>query len=85
VETSLKWPPTRGEKGRWKGDLPGGTPEFSELIEAVREWIAKVIGKVTVRREVRVWHPAIDRLLKEDEKETLKNLAASLPEPSLFL
>jgi hypothetical protein len=42
-------------------------PEFSESIEAVRERIVKVIGKVTVPREVRVWHPAIDRLLKENE------------------
>jgi hypothetical protein len=34
-------------------------PEFSEPIKAVRERITKMIGKVTVPGEVRVWHPAI--------------------------
>jgi hypothetical protein len=34
-------------------------PEFEEPIESVRERIAKTVGKVTVPREVRMWHPAI--------------------------
>jgi hypothetical protein len=42
------------------GPLPP-PPEFPESIEAVRERIAKVIGKVTVPREVRVWHPYKNR------------------------
>jgi hypothetical protein len=66
------------------GPLPP-PPEFSEPIEAVRERIAKVIGKVTVPREVRVWHPAIDRLPKEDETRQEKQRASpysmSLNEP----
>jgi hypothetical protein len=48
------------------GPLPP-PPEFLEPIEAVRERITKTIGKVSVSREVRVWHPAIDHLLKDDE------------------
>ncbi|MBB5337829.1 hypothetical protein [Tunturiibacter gelidoferens] len=60
------------------GPLPA-LPEFSKPIEAVRERIAKVIGKVTVPREVRVWHPAIGRLLKEDETRREKQRASSYP------
>jgi hypothetical protein len=56
------------------GPLPP-PPDFPEPIEAVRERIVKVIGKVTVPREVRVWHPAIDRLLKEDETRREKQRA----------
>jgi hypothetical protein len=66
------------------GPLPP-PPEFSEPIEAVRERIAKVIGKVTVPMKVRVWHPAIDRLLKENETRREKQGASpysmSLNEP----
>src|SRR5580692_6027192 len=39
-------------------------PEFEEPIERVRVRIAKTVGELTVPREVRIWHPAIDRLLK---------------------
>jgi hypothetical protein len=60
------------------GPLPPH-PEFPEPIEAVRERIAKVIGKVTVPREVRVWHPAIDRLLKENEMRREKQRASPYP------
>jgi hypothetical protein len=46
---------------------------------------AKVIGKVTVPREVRVWHPAIDRLPKEDEtrreKQRASRYSTSLNDP----
>ena len=42
-------------------------PEFSIPLEAIREKIAKTVGKVTVSRDVTVWHPAIQRLLKEDD------------------
>ena len=51
-------------------------PEFAESIEAVRERIAKVVGKLTVPRDIVIWHPAIDRLLKEDDKRREKQLAA---------
>jgi hypothetical protein len=57
-------------------------PDLCEPIEAVRERIAKVIGKVTVPRGVRVWHPAIDRLLKEDETRREKRRGS--PSPMLW-
>jgi hypothetical protein len=56
------------------GPLPS-PPEFSEPIDAVRERIVKIIGKVTVPRDVRIWHPAIDRLFKEDDRRREKQLA----------
>jgi hypothetical protein len=43
------------------GPLPP-PPEFSERIESVRVRIAKIIGKISVPHDVRVWHPAIDRM-----------------------
>ena len=46
----------------------GPPPEFIEPIEAVQARIAATVGHVTVPRTVRIWHPAVDRLLKEDEK-----------------
>ena len=60
------------------GPLPQ-PPEFPEPIEAVRQRIAKVIGKVSVPREVRVWHPAIDRLLREAEARREKQRASLYP------
>jgi hypothetical protein len=54
-------------------------PEFEESIERVRERIAKTVGKLTVLREVRIWHPAIDRLLKEDEQRRERHRARSFP------
>ncbi len=54
-------------------------PEFSETIEAVRERIAKIVGKLIVPRDIVIWHPAIDRLLKEDDKRREKQLAARYP------
>jgi len=48
------------------GPLPP-PPEFNISLETIRERIATAIGKVTVPREVRVWHPAIQRLLNNDE------------------
>jgi hypothetical protein len=54
-------------------------PEFEEPIERVRERIAKTVGKVTVPREVRIWHPAVDRLLKEDEQRRERQRASSFP------
>ncbi len=60
------------------GPLPP-PPEFEEPIERVRERIAKTIGKVTVPREVRIWHPAVDRLLKEDEQRRERQRASSFP------
>lgn len=50
-------------------------PEFPEPIEAVRDRITKVLGKLSVPRDVRDWHPAIARLLSEDDKRKQKQLA----------
>lgn len=58
------------------GSLPP-PPEFEEPIERVRERIAKTVGKLTVPREVRIWHPALDRLLKEDEQRRERQRASS--------
>ena len=54
-------------------------PEFEEPIEGVRERIAKTVGKVTVPREVRIWHPMVERLLKEDEQRREQQRASSVP------
>src|SRR6266849_5304209 len=58
-----------------RGPIPP-RPEFVESIEAVRERIAKVIGNVTIPRDIAIWHPAIDRLLKEDDKRHERQAAA---------
>jgi hypothetical protein len=54
-------------------------PEFEEPIERVRERIAKTVGKLTVPREVRIWHPTLDKLLKEDEQRRERQRAGSFP------
>jgi hypothetical protein len=51
-------------------------PEFHEKIDGVRERISKLIGKLSVPREVRDWHPTIERLLNDDKKRNEKKLAA---------
>jgi len=75
----------RGDQWYWHlsdeellGPIPPA-PEFRESVEALRERVAKAIGKVTVPRDTIIWHPAIDRLLKEDEKRREKQAAASYP------
>jgi hypothetical protein len=75
----------RGSRWHWHlsdeeilGPLPPAQ-EFSEPIEAVRERIAKVVGKLTVPRDIAIWHPVIDRLLKEDDKRREKQLADRYP------
>jgi hypothetical protein len=60
------------------GPLPP-PPEFEEHIERVRERIGKTVGKVTVPREVRIWNPAVERLLKEDEQRRERQRASSFP------
>jgi hypothetical protein len=60
------------------GLLPS-PPEFPESIESVRERIAKVIGIVTVPQKVKGWHPAIDQLLKEDERRREQQRFAVYP------
>jgi hypothetical protein len=60
------------------GALPP-PPEFLTPIEDVRERIAQTIGKVTVPRDVRLWHPPIDRLLRDDDKRREKQLADPFP------
>ena len=57
-------------------------PEFKEPIERVRERIAKTVGKLTVPREVRIWHPTLDKLLKEDEQRRERQRASSFPSSS---
>jgi hypothetical protein len=49
------------------GPLPD-PPVFDTTLESVRERIVKTIGKVTVAREVTSWHPAVERLLKNDDR-----------------
>ena len=49
------------------GPLPT-PPAFETTLESVREHLAKVIGKITIAREVAYWHPAVSRLLKEDDR-----------------
>jgi hypothetical protein len=46
----------------------GVPPHFPEAIETVRARIAETVAHVTLPAKVSNWHPAIDRLLKEDEK-----------------
>jgi len=57
----------------------GAPPEFSEPIETVRARIVEVLGHVTVPHKVQNWHPAIERLLKDDEKRREKQLASPYP------
>ncbi|MBZ5683442.1 MAG: hypothetical protein LAP86_00275 [Acidobacteriia bacterium] len=49
-------------------------PEFSEPIEAVQARIAETVGHVVIPHKVLIWHSAIERLLKEDEKRREKQL-----------
>jgi len=63
-----------------KDELLGPLPEppvFPEPLEAVQIRIAKIIGKVSVARDYRIWHPAVDRLLKADEMRLQKQAASS--------
>ena len=60
------------------GPLPP-PPEFHTPIEAVRERIAKTIGKVRVPRDARIWHPPIDRLIREDDIRREKQLTDRFP------
>jgi hypothetical protein len=57
----------------------GAPPEFSEPIETVRERIAETVGRIAVPHKILNWHPAIDRLLREDEKRREKQLADRYP------
>jgi hypothetical protein len=57
----------------------GDPPEFSEPIETVRARITEIIGRIAVPHKVLNWHPAIDRLLKEDERRREKQLADRYP------
>ena len=64
------------------GPLPT-VPEFNTPLEVGRERIARTIGKVTIPREVKIWHPAIQRLLKEDGawREKLRKYSYSWHKP----
>ena len=62
---------------QWTEDLLapiGAPPVFSEPIEAVRARIVESLGHVSIPHKVLTWHPAIERLLKEDEKRREKQL-----------
>lgn len=48
-------------------------------IETVRTRIAETLDHVAVPHNVRTWHPAIGRLLKEDEKRREKQLTDPYP------
>ncbi|HET9282334.1 MAG TPA: hypothetical protein VFR24_10270 [Candidatus Angelobacter sp.] len=54
-------------------------PEFPEPIESVRARISEIVSHVTVPYKVQSWHPAIERLLKEDEQRREKQLAERYP------
>lgn len=54
------------------GPLPD-PPSFPEPIEAVRERVKKEIGKVSVPKTILQPHPAIARLLQDDEKRREKH------------
>lgn len=54
-------------------------PEFEDTIETIRARIVKEIGKVTVPRDVHIWHPVIERLLADDEKRQQKPLSSPNP------
>ena len=43
-------------------------PEFPEPLEAVRERIKAVVGRVSAPHKVTRWNPAIEELLAEDER-----------------
>ena len=53
------------------GALPP-PPEFPESLETLRKRVTEIIGKVSVPYQIRNWHPAIERLLNEDEKRRQK-------------
>jgi hypothetical protein len=57
----------------------GAPPQFAEPIETVGARIAETVDHVAVPHKVRTWHPAIDRLLKEDEKRREKQLTDPYP------
>lgn len=65
-----------------KEEIPGfvgAPPQFAEPIETVGARIAETVDHVAVPHKVRTWHPAIDRLLKEDEKRREKQLTDPYP------
>jgi hypothetical protein len=62
------------------GPLPQ-PPVFPEPLDAVQARIAKIAGRVSVARDYRIWHPAVDRLLKADEMRRQKQAASSFHLP----
>jgi hypothetical protein len=58
------------------GPLPDA-PVFPEPLDAVQARIAKIIGRVSVARDYRIWHPAVDRLLKADDMRRQKQASSS--------
>jgi hypothetical protein len=53
---------------------PIGAPhEFSEPIDVVRARIVETIGQAAAPHKPTTWHPAIDRLLRDDEKRREKS------------
>ena len=72
------WPDEQWTKEELMAPLPP-LPEFPEPLELVREYIARAIGKVSIPREIRDYHPTIDRLLKEDERRREKQRISPYP------
>jgi len=58
------------------GPLPE-SPAFPEDIVLVRDRVRKIIGKVSVARAQTARHPAIERLIAEDEARRQKQLTAT--------
>jgi hypothetical protein len=57
----------------------GAPPQFAESIKTVRARIAETVDDVAVPHKVRTWHPAVDRLLKEDQRRREKQLTDPYP------
>ena len=57
-------------------ELQPDAPHFPEPIASVLGRIAKTIGKVSVPRQVTIWHPALDKLIKKDDARRGRQQAA---------
>jgi hypothetical protein len=58
------------------GPLPE-PPTFPEDIAVVRDRVRKIIGKISVPRVLTIRHPAISRLIAQDEVRRQKQLTAT--------
>jgi hypothetical protein len=58
------------------GPLPD-PPTFPEDIALVRDRVGKILGKVSVGKVITIRHPAISRLIAQDEVRRQKQLTAT--------